>query len=918
MLTLPNSFSKEVVLKNPNRVIFARLYYGDETNYTAVSTISRRISGTGYNGWITRFSSPKTTWNWAKGNNVVTTTPTIELGNFESNIDNYSLIDEFYTNNYLGRKIEIYMGFQNATTTSDLLQIYTGRIEDLIFADGKISITFKATNLPEDDIAGRVIDFESNLIGDATISGLNDAVDGYRVPVAYGRHWNAPGVNVQYQIGASGATAKRYCFHDHIATSSWDNSSSPALVNSYRNFTARTERMIYIHDDDYLVPVSSEDITTNLGSNLWGYNTNNAIYSGAVVYFDDENEQIAGDSFSATIPLRLTDDTIMVLGHGGITVSGTYSGIQDGDIDTFFNILYSGANTQNFVQLVDFGDRATYNLRYVEDGAGLSVYVAERPIHVAKKEAIDATYWYGRIEANTYWNLVPAEVLNGYNHSLALRIIALDKATITAIGANYDLTQNSYERENGLAWIDPNGAQPYDTEWSCGVAEGDWNEAFVPGAGFCETATHWNEAVFGNTVYDATLSQREAIDDFGLSLNFQGGYSSTVATDFWINWRIYELFLLHQASKELPEDYIYCEIDGLEVANGADIYAMNTSDTNTPLKRPLHYIEAILRTLGYGDSNFDQTEWNNSNTTWTELYSDRRDHSGFCITESTKFNDFLKDYLTYELYTVYRDDTDKFRVILIEDEYDSNDVDATIDYNDCTRFEMSLSPLDSVVSDINGLKTDYQYFNDDYVYNTNWKVTSSGYAYDFYDYTNSYSNGQFRKEDMEMRYTSYSRSQCLRYGGSTYALIKNHTSEQASLPNADTEHYSSILTTFTKDPDWIKAQNYRCESAENYQIARRYINHFANRHRIIKLTSSDMDFYKYQIGDIVNFENVPQTLIGMSVSGFAGSTASSATINGQTAYPYFMVYAVRKDPQKVDLECFQLHKLDDLTVMRSA
>lgn len=874
------------------------MYYDDESAFTGVSTRTIVIDNVQYHGLITRFSSPKSTWNWDGANNVVVTTPTVELGNFESAAKNTSLLDEFYTKNYLGRKVELFIGFQGAEVADDIQQIYSGRIEDLQFSEGTISVLFKATDMPTNDIAGRLLDYETRKVGTTTVTGIPKEVGGLRVPVIYGKVWNTPGICVEYEADY-GESDKTYLFNDDTKYDAI-TSNKATMIGSARKSTGRTEPMIYIPNNGYLVPISSYDITTD-GTSIWTYT--GVAYSGLQVTIDASNEQYLDNSITAAIPIRIGEAPSVNTGSA-CTVSGTFANFVDGNTSTYMEVTVSGGTTEADILVLANENLVTYNLKYMIDGQGLYGFNTARPIHVGDKGQPDATFFHGKV------GILSADqsLLNIYNR-FTFESVIYGRDGISLVGGT------SWGNYQGASWWYPSSA-PSTLEYGCGVAGGTWTQPFV-GSGFIETAYSYSTYGGAEIILDATLSLRESLENFRLGLGFNWNSVTLGGGSYGATWAIYEWFMLHSAVVDLPKDYIYAEVQSPTIADGSTFFSLGNSGVNAPVKRPYQYVEAMLRQMGYVDADFDQDSWEYADQVWGDTFWDRRDYSGFSITESKPFNDFLKEYLQNETFTIFRDDTGKFKFVILRDSYSDSYRDAIIDFNKCTSFTMGISKLTNVVTNVNSVKLDYQYFNNAYTYNTSWYLaTSGGYDYGFYDYTNSLEAGVFTKDSIERKYSSHSRNTCILYTGVSYTIRKDHTSGGSYIPTNTT--YYTETNYFAKDRVWESGLAYSCESAEAYHLVRRYLNQFGNRHRTVKLTSYDMDFYKFQIGDVVSFENVPDTLLGVSVSGFGGSTASSATINGQTVYPYFIVYSVLKDSEKVEIECFQLHKLDDLVIKRGA
>jgi hypothetical protein len=69
-----------------------------------------------------------------------------------------------------------------------------------------------------------------------------------------------------------------------------------------------------------------------------------------------------------------------------------------------------------------------------------------------------------------------------------------------------------------------------------------------------------------------------------------------------------------------------------------------------------------------------------------------------------------------------------------------------------------------------------------------------------------------------------------------------------------------------------------------------------------------------QLGDIIEFENVPYTCLGLPIKGFADNTNFTSTINGQTIYASFIITSITKQFDKIRIEAVQTHDLNGLSI----
>jgi hypothetical protein len=115
---------------------------------------------------------------------------------------------------------------------------------------------------------------------------------------------------------------------------------------------------------------------------------------------------------------------------------------------------------------------------------------------------------------------------------------------------------------------------------------------------------------------------------------------------------------------------------------------------------------------------------------------------------------------------------------------------------------------------------------------------------------------------------------------------------------------------------WSAGTFYKGIDGENYAIAKFVLNQYANTHRTILFETSNLVYAKFEIGDIIKMTNCPFSLMGTDIYGFGGSTAWTATLNGQTIYGAFVITSVKRDIKRITIEAMQCHKLDSYEPVR--
>lgn len=866
MLNLSTNFTKQGQLNNPTKAVIVQLYYNNNTAFMGFSTKSMVVDGVQYLGLISSFSTPKVSWQWASNNLVTTTTPAVELGNFESTLDAYSLIDEFYTKNVLGCKVKVYLGYPTFTTVSDFLQIYDGSVEDLEFADNLIKIVFKQNDLSNSEIAGRRLDFSV-----PTISGMTEDADGLRIPIPFGYQWNAPAVCVG---------PGKFWFYE---TSGWNSTPAtwPTATSGYQGNLGFNDRVLYIEDNDYLVPIYSD-----------GWDDANVVAYSGYQAFVNSGTSICSDwsDVTAMIPMKInpaskTAGFSSVAPTGtSISVSGTIWDVMDGAFATSARITVTNtvARPNNYINhpyiiashnVVQPGKPMVNLLREHTGALGYVEEHLERPIHVGERSEILDT-------KNFLW-------LKCIYQQLANDVMYGSRTRRNLIGTGGAYAGQSSSTSYGDIWHTfaygtiASGQQEYC--WPrMAASDSNWGGNPLTPNGVNVFNGSWPYSGTAGDLYDGCMSSREAIEKYALEF-----YIRFMA--FGVGTAIYEwkhFCMLHTASIPMPTTYAYLMTDGIG-----------------GWKRPNEYISGILNRVETTPS-IDATSYAGFSAMW----DDTRDYSGFCLTDDTTFSDFIREYVRGELWSFYKDELGKYRFVFFKDTYSSSDVAGTLKYDDCIKFSMSLSPLDAVKYKIKSLKTDRIYFNRGYAVDVSYDINDGGYSKTYYG-TDS---DDFELEGLEKKYTSNSGGIIVEYDFQHWRCLRE---SKGIVPGTDSSVWKSITSPSTGIwPEWSATTTYRPLSSEVQSIARKYLNQFGNRHRQVICVSKNSDWYKYQLGDVVVFSGVPDKLLGQAIGGFGGSTAETIALNGQTMYKYFIITSINKGLDEVEIGATQLFNLNTLTV----
>lgn len=927
MISYSTNFTREGDLNNPHKVLAVQLYYDDNSSFLGFSSKTVVIDDVQYIGATTKFSAPKTKWNWNGSNNVTVTAPTLSMANIET--QNYSFIDDdFYTKNFFGRTIKVYFGFESLTTLSDYALVYQGRIDDIKYKDGELTIKFKSTEINDVSINGQLIDQATGTIGSHQVNNIPDSANGKCIPMIYGEHWNAPAVYYTENT-----------FTEYVYKHAIQDISNDFFTYSGITTLLPTKEKVNTLLEEPSVYSPSDDMLSHVNQTSFGFYPD--VYGNLFDVAEDSTNEFLGIEFDQDKPDIGTDGNVTIFtpmrferprylnsryegdGNGpasDITVTD-WENSQDGDPDSYCFIEWHGTdinigNTHNWPifgvlmgYLTPKWNLATDYVHSNEYGDWYTWH--ERAIHVpsnagSAREATLHFKWIGHTSGHPINDdTIQLETFVWRGNELVGRWW-YDRNPFTG-----EIDNDGWQLEDFYGDTNEGPVTMRISNYAGLNAEGAklWPDGFGPVADTVLELNEQGEAIL-NPNEDPFFSSRASFDNLSLDIRFYCGEESG---DYgWL--RLYEQIVVHNGSLNVGND-LFCEARGMSV-DTTEMLSM-TDDGIQPLALPYEYIEAIIRAYTDAtDSNFSST-WSDIPTIFEDLYKDR-ENSGFVIYKPTTLNKWLKEYCKDEMFTVYKDELDKYHIIAFKPTYDSGDVNMTIQHDDLIDLDVSLTPLKNVITNVESFKTDYQYFNDKCGFDSPFHISDGSYDYTYYDLENSETKGRFSKEEIKKKYTSYSTPYRVQNDGKSYQCLKKHVSDNDDYDINETGSFFPWdawyeITYDSSDPAWVIGQEYAPYSLEAVDLAKRYLNQFGNRHRVVKFETTKLKYYGLQIGDVVNFRGILSSLLGMEVAGWGSdSNPESVTLNGQEIYEYFMITEVGKGTDKLTITAVQLHNLDSL------
>lgn len=911
-ITWSDEFTKRAEVNSGDLIAVVHLFYS-ESAYLALSTTAVEIGTVQHVGCVKDDGMFGTTWKIGTDNLVTLTAPTITLMEY-STPDGYSLISDMNTKGILGgQRITVHLGYAG-TALIKYAKIFDGHIDEPKFNGTEIILECMTEEPPDTVISGSKIDYKAGKFGERDVDALsvyiNEKADGMIIPVVFGYHWNAPGLC--YEIASEKLS---FVFDDSSWGSTYRKDASLAgLRQLYRHNLNRTAYRALLVQEDRLVPAFDRS-------------TNNGLLNGKHLLFETD----AGD-FEDT---RLEIDGVSWPRYFVSSPVDCWQVMYDGDARQFFVDIplrprIASTESPEFIADCEIAEGGgSFTDLFDGDAANDLILICDK-----------TGERYGQI--NTYirlWEQLAhdAKCIPRKNRLISLAADpsgAADADTYTTlILGRFKLTAGDGTGRSVMLWL--LSAPGYTSETRLGHStdynyfsqliqqgsDGTWN-AFDPTA---DTITGWSNYTSGvgnGGNYNAEESEGQlpylgrSYFEKNEALRVRAGFINTDNTP--MSGTFYDIALHNMRPVPVPiDDFIFTDYIGFtwEDCNPTLLSRPSGQDNNYTCVIPPQYIETILRVKN--ETDFNTAEWTAAHARFNLYFSTHRDESGFCLHDEIKLKDFLKDYLKYEPFTVFIDTDGTWRLRYIHQtlaDIVAQETIHTIEYTDLEgNIEFGLTPKEWLCTEIKSCESDRIYGLDDYAEKHHWKLADADYDYDLWDSKNSYSKNRYYTERMELKYTSSCVADYVSYDGKYYGCLLTNSGQA---PDTAGSVYWTLLsgensTDWGGSPSaWDTDVVYRGSDAENRAIAEYWVNQWANRHRTVRVSTLKKDYLKLEVGDYVQFANIPDTLLGMTIKGFAGNEdTETVAVNGQNALYCFIITGIRKSMNKVTMDCMQCHDL---------
>ena len=185
------------------------------------------------------------------------------------------------------------------------------------------------------------------------------------------------------------------------------------------------------------------------------------------------------------------------------------------------------------------------------------------------------------------------------------------------------------------------------------------------------------------------------------------------------------------------------------------------------------------------------------------------------------------------------------------------------------------------------------------------------------DYYNDFDIDSIIDVDRIIKYKfSKTKVEDLCFGGVRVKYKYNYAKESYDavtqykrLSTSETAHYKNYYDV--EDEKYYEKEieaPYIQDEASALQLRNFYFELNKNQHLLCKFTLPISDGLKYEVGDIVKFSDNPNGLFA-----YGKDIKISGVIVNQTYFPYFLITSVSKTEKEVEIDAYQLHKLNILT-----
>ena len=316
MLSFGTALTGALKSRNVSPFWYIKLYYGDESSFTGLSDKDRTIGGVKYRGLVQGWGQLTQAWS-PSDFSVATNTSSITIDNTPDKISGGRFSDLFATQNYLGRKWEL---FFDCVEANDPIQIGGGAVAEQINQDNG-DITFRLADASVSEGAQVPI----SLVEKDTYTDAPEGNKGKPFPMVYGdfsartstgeweRHYTwgkAPAIITNTQ----NSSGQIECAPDTLDT------SRSVLLNAFN------DKNLFMYKDGYYLSCDDGNVTVVATPTTEADN---------VVKFN-------GSEWYAYIPLVLT---------GAAALDANSANIVDGDPDGTGSVFTCPANDTATVTL---------------------------------------------------------------------------------------------------------------------------------------------------------------------------------------------------------------------------------------------------------------------------------------------------------------------------------------------------------------------------------------------------------------------------------------------------------------------------------------------------------------------------------------------------------------------------------------
>ena len=906
--TLSTAIQSRIDAGATDRVVLVQLYYG-ASDFIPAATHAVTVGGVQYLPILENAVGPATEWQLLNGGGVSIAPITITLSN-TAWPDGSDVVDLIYTNRITGYDVRAFWGFSDMTDIDDWEPMLAGEIDSYSIRGDKISIVTRTFDLPDTEIAGRLVDAQNNELGGADFSGTGtilSGVHGRRIPVLFGD--NLLSVLTPLYVGA--ANGYKYCVAQDIAYLDGvkTGTATDTLMSWEHNNTAKSATQLYVADGDYAVPMPS----TMPSGVTWEYatafdSTNKFPALGLRGYesgtpTNSFNNDFQSVSFLVPLKLWVADsawiDDGSEVNTGSSTSLANASNITDLDRTTSFTLVQDTASDVGAGLHLECDIPLDWNLRI---DPRLSARQSWR-VHTFSNAGYPGMI-FGRLTHNMTSGIYTPRFVLGFGQGGVYPLYGGTALLVDEKLVGFS-ARPLYGFNSNMFCVGDGATTGFD-QTDLTEDQLDYGEVqTIPGLNW----TGLLSLLLKSWQSNSTLLTRELLDN-DHTATIELGCGGSLADGK--TYTFYEIYVGSFGTLEFKDDEkaLMAACSGFQIADGEDILSIG-SGTNVRLKRPYEYMEMILRHTGAVDADFSD-EWAGAATPWATLFSTGRDYSGFTLTDSTRLRDFGQEYFAHQPYVVYRDADGIYRLVVLQGTYDADDINGTLVYADADGgFDVELSPMSRVCAEIGALKTGYIDALDVYEIEQQWSLDGGEYDYTYEDHANSLTSNRFKVDEIALKYTTHVRPQNVSYDGSYYTCIRTILNSTTS-PDSDTAHFRLLPSNPGNSSAWTTGNDWYGEDSEQFVFARWYLNMWANRRPIITFRTSKLDYSRFEVGDIVDVSGCPNKLNGMTIRGFNGSSTWNVAVNGQDFYGAFMVIGVQPGEQ-IEITAIQLVDLTAYT-----